>query len=73
MSLYLLFHKEFCTSVNNCGIILFQRLKSDKLGRSKHLLFQIQQQDTIINSELCPKLLIKRVESRSGFFIVNLE
>ena len=25
------------------------------------------------NSELCPKLTIKRVESRSGFFIVNFE
>ena len=36
------------------------------MGRSKHLLVQIQQQDTRKNSKLCPKLTIKRVESRSG-------
>ena len=43
------------------------------MGRSKHLLVQIQRQDTRKNSELCPKLTIKRVESRSGVFIVNFE
>ena len=40
---------------------------------SKHLLVQIQQQDTRRNSELSPKLTIKRVESRPGVFIVTFE
>ena len=40
---------------------------------SKHLLAQSQQQDTRKRSELCPKLTIKRVESRSGVFIINVE
>ena len=53
--------------------MLFQRLQIDRVGRSKHLLVQIQRQDTRKNSELCPKLTIKRVESRSGVFIVNFE
>ena len=39
------------------------------MGRSKHLLVQIQRQDTRKNSELCPKLTIKRVESRSGVLL----
>ena len=39
------------------------------MGRSKHLLVQIQQQDTRKNSKLCPKLTIKRVESRSGVLL----
>ena len=43
------------------------------VGPSKHLLVQSQQQDTRKRSELCPKLTIKRVESRSGVFIVNFE
>ena len=34
---------------------------------------QIQQQDTRINSKLCPKLTIKRVESRPGVFTVNFK
>ena len=38
------------------------------MGHSKHLLVQIQLQDTR-NSELHPKLTVKRVESRSGVFI----
>ena len=42
------------------------------MGRSKHLLVQIQQQDTRKNSELCPKLTIKRVESRSGVLLLTL-
>ena len=42
------------------------------LGRSKHLLVQIQQQGTRENSELCPKLTTKRVESRSGVFLLTL-
>ena len=53
--------------------MLFQRLKIDRVGRSKHLFVQIQRQDTRKNSELCPKLIIKRVESRSGAFIVNFD
>ena len=53
--------------------MLFQRLYIDRVGRSKHLLVQIQRQGTRKNSELCPKLTIKRVKSRSGFFIVNFE
>ena len=40
---------------------------------SKHLLVQSQQHDTGKRSELCPKLTIKRVEIRSGVFIVNFE
>ena len=43
------------------------------MGCNKHLLVQIQGQDTRKNSELCPKLTIKRVESRSGVFIVNFK
>ena len=50
--------------------MLFQHLKIDRVGRSKH---QIQRQDTRKNSELCPKLTIKRVERRSDVFIVNFE
>ena len=53
--------------------IIFQRLQIDRVGRSKHLLVQIQQQDTRKNSELCQKLTIKRVESGSSVFIVNTE
>ena len=50
--------------------MLFQHLKIDRVGRSKH---QIQRQDTRKNSELCPKLTIKGVESCSGVLIVNFE
>ena len=46
---------------------------SIRVGRSKHLLVQIQRYNTRKNSELCPKLTIKRAESRSGVFIVNFE
>ena len=53
--------------------MLFQRLQIDRVRRSKHLLVQIQWQDTRKNSELCPKLTIKRAESRPGVFIVNFE
>ena len=53
--------------------MLFQRLKIDRVGPSKHLIVQIQQQDTRRNSELFTKLTIKRVESGSGVFIVNFE
>ena len=42
------------------------------MGPSKHLLVQIQQQDTTRKSELCPKLT-SRVESRFGVFNVNFE
>ena len=52
--------------------MLFQRLYIDRVGRSKHLLVQIQRQDTRKNSELCPKLTIKRVESRSGVLLLTL-
>ena len=40
---------------------------------SKHLLDQTEQQDTKRNSDLCPKLTMKRLEIRSGAFIVNFE
>ena len=53
--------------------MLFQRLQIDRVGRSKHLLVQIKWQNTRKNSEVCPKLTIKRVESRSAVFIVNFE
>ena len=53
--------------------MLFQRLQIDRVRRSKHLFVQIQWQDTRKNSELCPKLTIKRLESRSAVFIVNFE
>ena len=53
--------------------MLFQRLQTDSVRPSKHLLVESQQQDTRKKSELCPKLTIKRVESRSGVFIVNFE
>ena len=53
--------------------MLFQHLQIDRVGHSKHLLVQIQQQDTRENRELCPKLTIERVESRSGVFIANFE
>ena len=43
------------------------------VGPSKHLLVQSQQQDTRNRSELCPKLTIKRVESRSVVVTVNFE
>ena len=43
------------------------------MGPSKVILVQIQQRDARRNSELCQKLTIKRVESRSGVFIVNFE
>ena len=49
--------------------MLFQRLQIGRVGPSKHLLVQSQQQDTRKRSELCPKLAIKRVESRSCVFI----
>ena len=39
------------------------------MGRSNHLLVEIQQQDTRKNSKLCSKLTIKRVESRSGVLL----
>ena len=42
------------------------------MGRSKHLLVQIQQQGTGKDSKLCPKLTIKRVESRSGVLLLTL-
>ena len=42
------------------------------VARSKHLLVQIQRQDTRKNSELCPELTIKRVESRSGVLLLTL-
>ena len=51
----------------------FLRLKIDGVGRNKHLLVQSQQQDTRIRNELCPNLTTKRIESRSGVFIVNFE
>ena len=51
--------------------MLSHRLKIDRVGPNKHLLVQSQQQDTRKRSDLCPKLTIKRVESRSGVFIVN--
>ena len=51
--------------------MLFQCLEIDRVGSSKHLLVQSQQQDTRKRSELCPTLTSKRVESRSGVFIVN--
>ena len=73
VSLYLLFHEDFCSSVSNCGSMLFQRLYIDRVGHNKHLLVQIQRQETRKNSELCPKLTIKRIKSRSDFFIVNFE
>ena len=53
--------------------MLFQRLQVDRVGPSKHLRAQSQQQDTRKRSELCPNLTIKRVQSRSGVFIVNFE
>ena len=53
--------------------MLSQRLQIDRVGSSKHLLVQSQQQDTRKRSELFPKLTIKRVESRFGVFIVNFE
>ena len=53
--------------------MLSQHLQIDRVGRSKHLV-QTQRQDTRKNfSELCPKLTVERVESRSGVFIVNFE
>ena len=63
---------NFCT-VCYCHSMLFQRLQIDRVGRSKHLLVQIKWQNTRKNSEVCPKLTIKRVESRSAVFIVNFE
>ena len=65
MNLYLLFHYDFCTSVNNYGSMLFHRLKIGRMGRSKHLLVQIQWQDTRKNTELCPELI--------GVLILNFE
>ena len=59
MSLYVLFHEDFCTSANNCDFTLFQRLQIDKFGHSNHLFVQIQQQNIRKNSELCPKLELK--------------
>ena len=53
--------------------MLFQRLQIDRVGRSKHLLVQIQRQDTRKNSESCTKLTIKRVESRSGVLLLTLK
>ena len=53
--------------------MLFQHLKIDRVGPSKHLLVPSQRQDTGKKIELCPKLTIKRVESCSGVFIVNFE
>ena len=53
--------------------MLFQRLEINRVGPSKYLLVQSQQEDTRKRSELCPKLTIKRVESRSGVFTVNYE
>ena len=53
--------------------MLFRRLYIDRLRLSKHSVVQRQQQDTRKRSELCPKLTIKRVESRSGIFTVNFE
>ena len=43
------------------------------MGHSKHLLVQIQRQDTRKTSELCPKLTIKRVESRSVVLLLTLK
>ena len=43
------------------------------MGPSKHLLVESQQQDTRKSGELCPKLTIKKVDSRCGVFIVNFE
>ena len=59
--------------MNNCSSMLFQRLYIDRVARSKHLLVQIQRQDTRKNSELCPKLTIKRVESRSDVLLLTLK
>ena len=42
------------------------------MGRRKHLLVQIQQQDTRKNGEFCPKLTIKKIESRSGVLLLTL-
>ena len=53
--------------------MLFQRLQIDRVGLSKHLLVQSQQQDTRKRSELCPKLTVKRVESRPGVLIVKFK
>ena len=53
--------------------MLFQRLQIDRVGPSKHLLVESQQQDTRKRNELCPKLTIKRAESRSGVFIANFQ
>ena len=53
--------------------VLFQRLETDMLRPSKYLLVQSQQQDNRKRSELCAKLIIKRVDSRSYVFIVNFE
>ena len=53
--------------------VLLQRLWIDRVGPSKHLLVQSQQQCTRNRSELCPKLTIKWVESRSGAFVFNYE
>ena len=53
--------------------MLFQRLKIHRMGRSKHLLVQIQRQDTTKNSELCPKLTIKEIDSCFCVLIDNFE
>ena len=42
------------------------------MGRSKHLLVQIQRQDTRKNSGICPKLTVKGVESPSGVLLLTL-
>ena len=36
--------------------MLFQRLQIDRVGPSKHLLVESQQQDTRKRNELCPRL-----------------
>ena len=48
--------------------MLFQRSQIDRMGPSKHLLVQIQQQEKY---EICPKSIINTIESRSDVFTVK--
>ena len=52
--------------------MLFQRLQIDRVGPSKHLLVESQQQDTRKRNELCPKLTIKRVEGTGLHLLSSL-
>ena len=51
--------------------MLFQCLQIDMVGLSKHILVQIQQQKHQKRYEICLKLTMNRIESRSGVFTVN--